>query len=72
MTYLSSRWGWRGDGLLSLSLALLVGFDLTEGQPPVSVGPKTVISKKEHLAVSQPQVIETSHTQHLNVITMNS
>lgn len=56
---LSSRGGWRGDQPLSWSLALLVGLDLTEGQ---TMGPKTVISRKEHLAVSQPQVIETSHT----------
>ena len=44
---------------LSWSLALLVGLDLTEGQ---TMGPKTVISRKEHLVVSQPQVIKISHT----------
>lgn len=59
---LSSRGGWRGDQPLSLSLALLVGLDLPEGQTLISVGPKTVISRKEHLAVSQPQVMETNHT----------
>lgn len=59
---LSSRGGWRGDEPLSLSLALLVGLDLTEGQTLISMGPKTVISRKEHLAMSQPQVMETSHT----------
>jgi len=37
------------EGLLSLSLAMLVGVDPTEGQRPVSVGPKTVISRKEQL-----------------------
>lgn len=38
-----------GEGLLSLSLALLVGVDLMEGQTPVSMGPKSVISRKKHL-----------------------
>lgn len=39
----------RGEGLLSLSLAMLVGVDLTEGQTPISVGPETVISRKKQL-----------------------
>lgn len=57
-----------------LSLVMLVGDDLTEGETPVSQWtPRLWSPGRNSWTVSQLQVVETSHTrQHLSVITMNS
>ena len=50
-----------------LSLAMLVDFDVTEGQTPVSVGPKSVISRKEHDCESAPGGRDSSHLPSIRV-----
>lgn len=52
---------------------MLLKVILTKTQTQVLAGPRPVISRKKHWAVSQAQVEETRHTvQHLSGIAVNS